>query len=191
MFPSVPEPQPELTAALEYFRNTTSSIGAAEGAQQKKLAKGKAVSYDPKSDKKLRIYTAKSWPSWQNKYVELVREQLERLGIMDIKEASKKIDKPDMKKAMPFMQTLKRKLDSGQSKEAVLERKLAFDEVTVLKEMAPGLKSTVLKLKEVNIVLIDEDGKTGTDVEGKKIETLGPQASLAEPGNPSFEFTNI
>jgi leucyl-tRNA synthetase len=183
---------PALSAANEYVRFITSTIGAAEGAQQKKLAKGKVATYDPKSDKKLNIYVAKSWPAWQTKYIEVVREQLEKLGLaFDLKHARDKIDKADMKKAMPFVQTLKRRLDNGESQEAVLERKLAFDEVTVLKEMIPGLKSTVPKLKDVQIVLVEEGGKAGTKIDGQKVEGLGQQAAFAEPGQPSFEFTNV
>jgi leucyl-tRNA synthetase len=149
------------------------------------------ATYDPKSDKKLNIYVAKSWPAWQAKYIEVVREQLEKLGVFDLKDARDKIDKSEMKKAMPFVQTIKKRLDNGESKESVLERKLAFDEVTVLKEMVPGLKSTVPKLKDVQIVLVEDGGKAGVTVDGKKVEGLGQQAAFAEPGQPSFEFSNI
>ena len=181
-----------LTAAAAYVKDTTSALGAAEGAQIKKLAKGKAALFDPKKEKKLTIYVAKSWPSWQTKYIELVRAQLENLGVIDIKEATKKIDKADMKKAMPFVQTLKRKIDSGVPHEQVVERKLPFDEVTVVKEMAPGLKTSVPKLVEVAIILVDENGKTGKDgISGATLEGLPPTAASAEPGSPSFDFTNV
>ncbi|KAF2668860.1 leucyl-tRNA synthetase [Microthyrium microscopicum] len=191
VFPTVPAPKPELTAALEYVRATTSSIGSAEGAQAKKLAKGKSTHYDPKADKKLTIYVAQNWPAWQAKYIELVRQQVASLSVMDMKVVSKQIDKQDMKKAMPFVQMLKRKLDTGESSEAVLERKLLFDEVTVAKEMASGLLSTVPKLKIVDVVLVDEGGKTGTSVSGERKEGLGNLAASAEPGTPSFEFSNV
>jgi leucyl-tRNA synthetase len=191
IFPTAPAPQPELTAASEYVHATTSSIGAAEGAQAKKLAKGKSTSYDPKADKKLTIFVAQNWPAWQAKYIELVRTQLADLKVMDMKVVSKQIDKKDMKKAMPFVQTLKRKLDGGESSEAVLERKLRFDEVQVAKEMMSGLKSTVPKLKVVDVVIVDEGGKTGTSVSGEKKEGLASQAGSAEPGAPTFEFVNV
>jgi leucyl-tRNA synthetase len=158
----------------------------------KKLAKGKAAQFDPKKDKKLSIFVAQSWPSWQAKYIELVRSQLESLGVVDVKEASKKIDKAEMKKAMPFLQTLKRKLDQGESRENILERKLPFDEISVLKEMAPGLKSSVPKLVDVAIILVDENGKTGKDaISGAKLEGLPAIAISAEPGSPSFDFANV
>lgn len=189
-FPTVPAPNSVFTATSEYVRATTTSIGAAEGAQAKKIAKGKTASYDPKADKKLTIYVARNWPAWQTKYIELIRQQLESTKLVDMKVVSKQIDKPDMKKAMPFVQLIKRKLDAGESREAVLERKVPFDEVAVLKEMAPGLKSTVPKLKEVDVVVVEEGGKTGTNLEGKSVN-LGPPAASAEPGQPSFEFANV
>jgi leucyl-tRNA synthetase len=191
VFPTVPAANPSLTAQMEYFRATTGAIGTAEGTSAKRLAKGKATAYDPKLDKKLTIFVAKSWPAWQTKYVEILREQLEKLNVMDMKVVSKQIAKADMKKAMPFVQGLKRKLDQGESKEAVLERKLAFDEVTVLKEMVPGLKSTVPKLKEVHIIVVDEGGQSGTTVAGEKAENLNQVAAWAEPGHPTFEFVNL
>jgi leucyl-tRNA synthetase len=97
-----------------------------------------------------------------------------------------------MKKAMPFVQSIKRKLDSGEPRKEVLERKLAFDELMVLKEMAPGLKSSIPKLLNVSIVVVGEDGKSGKDaITGEKVEGLAPMAANAEPGSPSFEFTNV
>jgi leucyl-tRNA synthetase len=192
VFPQVPDPVPSLIAAASYIKNVTSAIGTAEGTQMKKLAKGKTAQFDPKKDKKLTIFVAQSWPSWQTKYIELVRSQLENLGVVDVKEASKNIEKADMKKAMPFLQTLKRKLDQGESRENIFERKLPFDEISVLKEMAPGLKSSVPKLVDASIILVNEDGKTGKDaLSGAKLEGLPPTAASAEPGSPSFDFANV
>ncbi|KAF2432050.1 leucyl-tRNA synthetase [Tothia fuscella] len=178
-FPTVPLAIPALTAASSYIHSTSSSIGSAEGSQTKRVAKGKNVTYDPKKDKKLTIFVASSWPSWQQKYIDLVRDSLDGLSL-DIKKVQPKIDKKDMKKAMPFVQALKRRLDNGERGEEVFERKLAFEEEKVLREMISGLKVTVTKLKEVEIVVV-EDGKEG----------LPPAAAQAEPGSPSFEFVNV
>lgn len=41
LFPDAPETKPHLTAAREYVRNTSSSITSAEGAQMKRMMKGK------------------------------------------------------------------------------------------------------------------------------------------------------
>lgn len=74
LWPEVPETIPSLTAAREYVRSTTSSITSAEGAQVKRLAKGKATQFDPKKDKKITIFVAKEWPEWQKKYaIPLIR----------------------------------------------------------------------------------------------------------------------
>lgn len=190
-FPQVADPNNSLSAVSTYIRSTSSAISAADGAQHKRLAKGKDVHYDPKHAKRLTIFIAKSWPAWQTRYLDLVREKLKGITL-DIKEVSKSIDKSEMKKAMPFVQSLKRRLDLGESKDAVLERELGFDEVKVLREMVPVLKTTVLKLKEVNIVIVEEGAKVGFSVDNeKKIEGLPQMAASAEPGSPSFEFANI
>lgn len=47
-WPSVPDADPALGAALNYIRATTSNITSSEGQQVKKMAKGKTVSYNPK-----------------------------------------------------------------------------------------------------------------------------------------------
>ena len=173
--------EPDLSLAIisNYIRSTSSAISAADGAQQKRLAKGKDIRYDPKQTKRLTIFVAKSWPAWQARYIDLVREKLNGITL-DIKDVSKDIDKADMKKAMPFVHYLKKRLESGESKDAVLDRELGFDEVKVLGEMIVVLKATVVKLKEVSIVVVDEGAKG-----------LPQMAASAEPGSPSFEFANL
>lgn len=181
-FPKVADPTPALTATSNYVRQISSNIGAAEGTINKKLAKGKAnmVSYDPKQSKRLTIFVTKSFPEWQEKYIEEARNAMDGLTFDD-KKVRAKIAKPDMKKAMPFVQLLKKRLDAGETAGNVFDRKLPFDEVTVLREMVPGLKVTVPKLKEVDIVVVEEAG--GKD--------LPSQAAIAEPGQPTFAFGNV
>lgn len=191
-FPKTEATDGALTAATSYIRNTTGAIGTAEGLQQKKIAKGKDVKYDPKQDKRLTIFVAKNWPSWQEKYLGMVRQSMEGLTF-DTKAVGKKIEKADLKKAMPFVQNLKKRLDAGEEKDTVLNRKLGFDELHVLGEMAAALKATVAKLKEVVVVLVDE-GKgvvIANGKEGETMENLPIVAAQAEPGNPTFEFTNV
>jgi hypothetical protein len=69
LWPEVPEANPSLTAAREYVRVTSSNITSAEGAQVKRLAKGKAMLFDPKKDKKITIFVAQEWPAWQKRCV--------------------------------------------------------------------------------------------------------------------------
>jgi leucyl-tRNA synthetase len=114
---------------------------------------------------------------------------------LDIKAISKSVDKADSKKAMPFINGLKRRLDNGESPDAVLQRKLVFDELDTLKSMVPGLMQTIRLCKVVEIVSVDEGGASGTVVvgedEGGKREGLPQNAAGAEPGSPGFLFENI
>lgn len=97
---------------------------------------------------------------------------------------------------MPFINGLKRRLDNGESKDVVLNRELAFDELSTLRSMIPGLKQTIQKCADVEIVTVKEGGKEGTVVkeDGSQGETRGelpPAAANAEPGSPSFSFENV
>lgn len=97
---------------------------------------------------------------------------------------------------MPFINALKRRLDNGEPKESVLNRDLAFDELATLRAMIPGLKQTVQKCVDVEIVLVKEGGKEGTVVKedgsmGEERKELNVVAANAEPGSPSFAFENV
>lgn len=138
---------------------------------------------------------ALNYPSWQEKYIELVREAFDEVSLkVNDKELSPKIAKlGEMKKAMPFVQGLKKRLQH-EKPDTVFQRKLAFDEVEVLKNVVPSLKK-LIGAQEVEVIVNDEGGKTGTRVvggkEGEKVEALPPVAEGAEPGNPRLEFTNV
>jgi leucyl-tRNA synthetase len=97
---------------------------------------------------------------------------------------------------MPFINGLKRRLDNGEAKEVVLNRELAFDELSTLRSMIPGLKQTIQKCVEVEIVTVKEGGKEGTVIKedgsnGEVRSELPPAAASAEPGSPSFAFENV
>lgn len=195
LWPEVSDPKPELTAAREYIRQTQSNIGSAEGAQQKKMAKGKTVSFDPRKDKAIRIFVAKQYPAWQDKYVEVVRNAFKGMTL-EMKDVLPKIEKSEMKKAMPFVQGLKKRLDLGEESSKVFDRSLPFDEMKILREMVPGLKQTIQKCKVVELVVVDEGGKAGTVIkedgtEGERREDLPQSAQQAEPGSPTFHFENV
>ncbi|KAF1997813.1 leucyl-tRNA synthetase-like protein [Amniculicola lignicola CBS 123094] len=192
-FPQVDSSNPSLIATSQYIRSVLTSVSAADSTQQKRLAKGKDVRYNPKQPKRLTVFVAKSWPAWQTKYIDLVREMLDGISL-DVKEVIKKVDKKDMKKAMPFIQRLNRRLASGEPKAAVFERNLGFDEVQVLKELVSGLTSMMPKLKEVEIVCVEEGSGVGFRVNGKeeeRVEDLPQAAGSAEPGSPSFHLANL
>jgi len=132
----VPPADPALSAAREYVKTTSSNINSAESAQLKKMAKGKQSDFDPKKPKKLTIFITDSFPSWQAKYIDLLKEVWDpttNSQKIDDKELNGRIGKMgEMKKAMPFVQTLKKRLRDGEPADVVLARKLVFDESTTL-----------------------------------------------------------
>ncbi|KAI9760751.1 MAG: 2-isopropylmalate synthase [Chaenotheca gracillima] len=197
LFPVVQSSDPALTSAREYVRTTSSNITSAEAAQQKKKDKGKNVAFDPRRPKQLTIFAAASYPAWQEKYIDLLREYFDSVSLsVNDKDLNPKISKMgEMKKAMPFVQGLKKRLTSGESSSSVFERKLAFDECEVLGEMRSGLIRTT-GCKDVQIVLVEEGGKKGSKVVGGKpggevVEGLPPNAESAVPGSPTFYFENV
>lgn len=193
LFPDVPEPSPSLTAALAYLRSTSSNITSAEAGFAKKLAKGKAMGFNPKKPKKITIFVAKKFPSWQEKYIDLVREAFDAVSLsINDKELNAKVGKyGEMKKAMPFVQGLKKRLVQSKEKpEAVFDRQLGFDELQVLTDYAANIKKTT-GCKILEIISVEEGGKVGTTVEGEARENLPPSAESAIPGNPTFHFENI
>jgi leucyl-tRNA synthetase len=196
LFPDVAATKPELTAAREYVRATSGNITSAEGAQMKRMAKGKATNYDPKQAKRLTIFMASEYPSWQAKVIDIVRDAFDGMTL-DMKAISKKVDKADSKKAMPFIQAMKKSLDGGVDATTVFDRKLAFDEVDVLTQMVPGLMSTVQRCVGVEVISVEQGGKSGSvvasvgeaaDGKGEKKEDLAPQAENAVPGYVFFFF---
>ncbi|KAL3479485.1 hypothetical protein BJX99DRAFT_71513 [Aspergillus californicus] len=191
-FPEVPEPQPELSAANNYVRSSFSSIMSAEASFVKKLQKGKSASFDPRKPKKITIYAAKKFPSWQEKYIDLVRDAFDAMTLsIDDKGLNAKVGKlGEMKKAMPFVQGLKKRLVvSKEAPEIVFDRKLPFDEFAVLEQMTINLKKTS-GAQEIEVIALDEGGKTG-EVVGSGEKREGLQAENAVPGQPTFSFVNI
>lgn len=192
-FPEVGAVDASLSAKRDYVRNTASNVNSAEGLQLKKKAKGKETSFDPKKAKKLTIFVNDKFPAWQAKYIGLLKEMWnsETKSVND-KELNGKIGKMgEMKKAMPFVQGLKRRLQSGESTETVLEQKLAFDERETLLQMVPGLKRTG-GLVACEIVAVEEGGKKGVNlVENTEVDITVPAAEHAVPGQPTFFFENV
>lgn len=196
-FPKVPEQDPSLTAAREYARTTATAITSTEGAQMKKLAKGKASAFNPKEDKKVTIFVAKNYPAWQDNALGIVRQCFKDMTV-DVKAVSKQLPKADTKKAMPFVTGLKRRLEAGEPEAVVFERKLPFDELAVLRNTCVGLKQAVQKCVLVEIVSVDEGGRSGTVVGGTQGTAVGEErrdlptfAEFCEPGKPTFNFENV
>lgn len=196
VFPSVPSPIPSLTAARDYVRSTTSAITSAEGAQTKKLAKGKTVAFDPKKDKRLTVYTAARYPAWQDRCIDLARDAFDGMTL-DVKKVSQKLDRAETKKGMPFVQGLKRRLEGGaESAQDVFERRLGFEEGFVLGEMVPGLRSIIARCKKVEVVEVVGEGKGKVvggngGAAGEERAELPQAAEGAVPGGPTFHFENV
>ena len=179
----VPKANPAFTAARDYVKTTSSNITSSEAQAAKKMAKGKTSSFDPKKPKRLTIFAALSFPAWQEKYIDLVREMLDVTSLsIDDKELKGKVSKMgEAKKAMPFVQALKARLcNQKEDPQTVFDRKLAFDEGEMLQSMKKGLMKTT-GCREVVVVKVEDVAKQG----------LPSMAETALPGNPSFLFENV
>ncbi|CCT67024.1 probable leucine--tRNA ligase, cytosolic [Fusarium fujikuroi IMI 58289] len=192
-FPEIREVDASLSAKRDYVRTTASNVNSAEGLQLKKKAKGKETSFDPKKPKQLTIFVTDKFPAWQAKYIDLLKEMwnVEAKSVND-KELNGKIGKMgEMKKAMPFVQNLKRRLQAGEPASVVLEQKLAFNEKETLLQMVPGLKRTS-GLVACHIISVEEGSKKGFNLgDGKEVELSVPTAEHAVPGQPTFHFENV
>ncbi|PHH80421.1 hypothetical protein CDD80_1625 [Ophiocordyceps camponoti-rufipedis] len=192
-FPTVADVDAGLSAKRDYVRTTASNVHSVEALQAKKKAKGKEVTFDAGRPKKLTIYTTDKFPGWQAKYVHLLGELWRaETGTVDERELSGRMAKMgEMKKAMPFVQGLKKRLQAGEATSTVLERRLAFDERETLRQMVPGLCRTA-GLASCRIVAVDEGGKTGVDVEdGGVVTGLAAVAEQAVPGVPTLLLENV
>lgn len=141
------------------------------------------------------IFTTNKFPAWQEKYIDLLRENWDAAtkSIPNEKEFNGKIGKMgEMKKAMPFVMQLKKRLQSGEDTSVVLERKLAFDEQQILQDMVAGLKRTT-GFQKIAVVMAQEGTKKGLDLTdgGKEVDVESPIAENAVPGSPSFLFENF
>ncbi|KAH7320131.1 hypothetical protein B0I35DRAFT_373646 [Stachybotrys elegans] len=192
-FPKLPTVIPSLSAKREYVRNTSSNVTSAEGQQLRRKAKGKELSFDPKKPKKLTIFMNEKFPAWQAKYIDLLKEMWDvSTNSVDDKQLNGKIGKMgEMKKAMPFVQALKRRLQNGEPVSVVLDQKLSFDEKETLLQMVPGLKR-VAGLVACDILVVSEGSKKAVNLaDGSEVEVTAQAAEGAVPGNPTFFFENV
>lgn len=131
---------------------------------------------------------------------------------MDDKAVNTAIPSSEKKKAVPFVQGLKRRLVAGERSEVVFERRLAFEEGEVLGMMVRGLRKTtgcrVIEVVEVveeaggkevkeEVVgrVVKEGGRRGVvrvgEAVGEERDGLAQVAEMAVPGQPSFLFENV
>ncbi|KAI1080562.1 hypothetical protein F5B20DRAFT_589294 [Whalleya microplaca] len=189
-FPESSKIDTGLTATLNYIRATISNVTSAQASQEKKLAKGKNTPFDPRKPFQMSIFCTTTLPEWQSKCLDLVHEEIEKTGdctTLDMKAISQSIDQKHAKKAMSFVVELKRRINAGEPSSVVLDKKLSFNELAILKEMDPILRQVLPKLEKVVVLAVDEDGKSGgADV----LDSMLPTAACALPSNPTFYFEN-
>ncbi|KAJ8123752.1 hypothetical protein ONZ43_g370 [Nemania bipapillata] len=170
-----PKPNRALQATADYEQATSSAVTAALGQLIKRLLKsskktasagsGQNTAFDPRSSPfRLRIFFTESLPAWQERCIDLVTVALKETGLVDTDAIGKSIGKTETKRAMPFIQQLKKRLQDASESASVgassddqageesdknvemailLGRRLPFDERAVLEEMRPVLKKVL------------------------------------------------
>ncbi|PVH74062.1 leucyl-tRNA synthetase [Cadophora sp. DSE1049] len=190
-FPTTPPIDYALSATYRYARAISSNITSAEAAQLRKRAKGKAPGLDSKQLKRLSIFVATEFPAWQDQYITLLKtfwnDRDKNLDEAKLMAEMKKAAGPDFKKAMAFVQGLKKRLLAGEHADLMFQRHLGFDELKTLEQMAAGLKK-VAGLKELIIVEIDGAGNGVIYPEQQQVKDLPQSAKGSIPGVPTFQF---
>ena len=96
-----------------YVRSILKSMRDAEVTLLKKMgkARGPAATYDPKKPRSIRVYVATSFPEWQDKCVQIIKEAYdsEKDKVDDVKVRSLLTERGLIKdkRAMPFVQAFK------------------------------------------------------------------------------------
>ncbi|KAG7807857.1 hypothetical protein KL921_004152 [Ogataea angusta] len=182
-----------LTDALTYIRTLARSIRETEGQLLKKK-KGKSADLDKDKPCVLTLYISASFPEWQKNYVELVRRLFEEHKLDDNNEIKANIDGKDMKKAMPFVSSLKKRL-ATEPPESVFNRELSFSELETVKVAKDVIKkaAAICNVIEVAAVPIDSKSTSGQDIfTGKTVEIpTGKILESSVPGQPAISIKNI
>ncbi|KAK9469425.1 hypothetical protein V1512DRAFT_231898 [Lipomyces arxii] len=194
-FPEISKPvDVSLTAALDYARNVSRAIRETEGANIKKQKKGKPVTFDPKRPTKLTLYIALEFPTWQEKYLDLVKDAFDDLTLKFSPELTSKVQKlGDMKRSMPFVNHLKFRLTGGkESPSVVFNRKLVFDEIEVVKATIPILARGVGS-QSVDAFIVKEGSSVGINIlTGEEVPIAYPkEMEAAVPGTPGISLVNV
>ncbi|KAH3678133.1 hypothetical protein WICMUC_001697 [Wickerhamomyces mucosus] len=194
-FPRATKPvDASINNALEYIRILTRSIRETEGTLLKKKKGKQAAEIDVSKPAKLTIYVSESFPEWQNNYIELVRDLFEKQSLGDNTVIKEKVGK-DMKRAMPFISSLKQRL-TKESPEVVFNRELNFDEIETIKLALDNIKKapSAIKVKEIEVVTFPHGSKVGKNIftgEEVPITTTGKIIDGAVPGQPGLLVVNI
>lgn len=184
----------ELSSALTYTRHLQRSIRESEGLALKKKKGGK-VDVDKDQDCVLYVYVCSSFPEWQQKYVDISKKLYEEGKLDDMKLVKGLIDGKDMKRAMPFINELKKQLATEKADE-VFNRELLFDEIDVVRQALESIKKapTIIKVAEVKIVSFENGASVGKEViSEQEIEIPAKVKSIenAVPGQPAVLIKNL
>ncbi len=183
-----------ISEELEYVRRLQRSIREAEIQSLKKKKKGKQVDVDVNRPVDVTLFIARTFPDWQDKYVEIVRQIFDKCHIVDMKQVRGHVDGRDMKKVMPFVSVLKKQLDVSPPEE-VFNRELSFDEIRAVKLTLPVLKRAPAQVSVASIhaVFFNNGDSVGTDVSSGAQVDLPRAKSIqnATPGNPGVQIRNV
>lgn len=192
-FPKPSKPvSKSVSESLEYVRHVARAIREAEGSGLRKK-KGKA-DLETGDSVKLTILVSNTFPDWQENYIEFVRELFETQKLSDNNLIKEKVGK-DMKRAMPFINQLKIRLNTEDPK-IVFNRKLNFNEVDTLKKVVNLIKNSPysIKVKELQVIAFDNGSDKGQDVltgENVDIEIKGKVKDAAVPGFPGISLKKV
>ena len=179
-------------AELDYMRGVVDNLRSAEAQISKKKGKGKTlVAYDPSKPKRANLYVATGFPAWQGQVIDVLKTayDAEKKTVDDAALKKAMIDSGLVKdkRAMPFVQTFKRKLlEQG---DAVFKRELPFSEYDALKQLKPFIQ-TSLKFSELDVMLV-EDALAKIEKEGEASGIAKDRVENAEPGSPAVQFWNV
>ncbi|KAF9529079.1 hypothetical protein CPB83DRAFT_893789 [Crepidotus variabilis] len=196
LWPTPPTPvDPTIIEAGAYMRGTIKTIRDAEANLLKAVAKAKSKKgaavkedqFDPKKTKAVRIYVATQFPDWQNNCVDVVKQSYskedDKVDDAKVKQLLAESGLIKDKKAMPFIQTFKKRMVQYGA-ETAFRRTLPFSESAVLSELLPYLKKT-LNLKDAYVFSVEEARQKEAEGFSKAI------IDTSEPGTPAFEYYNV
>ncbi|CCK71315.1 leucine--tRNA ligase CDC60 KNAG_0G02590 [Huiozyma naganishii CBS 8797] len=180
-------------AALDYVRSVQRSIREAEGQALKKK-KGKGAEVDAAKPIKLYLLISESFPEWQEKVVELVREMFASQTLDDNKKIKEKVEPREMKRTMAFVSLMKQRL-AVEPADKVFHREIDFDEVATVKAALANIRnaSQAFKVSEFVAVSYPNGAKSAKDIfTGEEVALPGVAKVVenATPGNPGVLFQN-
>ncbi|KAF8577316.1 leucyl-tRNA synthetase [Ramaria rubella] len=171
-----------------YIRAIIKSVREAEGQLLKKLKSKGGALFDPRKPKSIRIFVATSFPEWQEKVVQVVKDacdpQTTKVDDAKVRQLLGQQGLMKDKRVMPFVQAMKACITKF-GLQTAFNRTLPFAEAPVLKEALPYLRRSVGFVEADVWAVEDARHKEGTPGFSKNI------IDGSEPGTPGFEFRNV